>query len=445
MDLDCTEVFEKTYEAFHEITNSDEIEKSNFKIDPIHRYRQIVSMGGTRSSKSYSILQLLLLEMVSRSNIKITVWRNMKNVCRSTVLEDFQRIIMFDYSIYKDIKENKQHGSFTYMPTGSRIVFEGADDIGKVLGSQQTISFFNEITEFREDVYLQITQRTSDRVICDYNPSKNFFLEKHRTNPNTKFIHSTYKDNFFCPPQIQLQVAGYDPWEEGSYDVIDSKVYYNGQPISPTNQPPPHILNVKNNTANEYMHLVYGLGIGAEKPNKIYRGWRQISDEQFNALPYESYFGLDFGASNPTAMVEVKYNGDGAFFIRERLYTPLQDIDDSLPTVIHLRVPQAVKGKSLIVCDSAKDSYRQMLANSGYHIVGATKGGGSIEVGITLVQGFQIYFVPTDNLLFEEQNYSWQVDSNGRSLDTPLKADDHLMDAIRYIISYLVRYLNIKV
>jgi len=64
-------------------------------------------MGGSRSSKSYSILQLLLLEMVSRKGIKITVWRNLKNVCRQTVLEDFQKIIMFDYRIYKEIKEKK--------------------------------------------------------------------------------------------------------------------------------------------------------------------------------------------------------------------------------------------------------------------------------------------------------------------------------------------------
>ena len=106
--------------------------------------------------------------------------------------------------------------------------------------------------------------------------------------------------------------------------------------------------NIKKGTAHKYNWLVYGLGIGAEKPNKIYQGWREISYEFFDNLEYPSYFGLDFGASNPTACVEVKYNGDGAFYIREILYQPLQDISDSLPTVIKLRCPEIKKGKDII-------------------------------------------------------------------------------------------------
>ena len=104
---------------------------------------------------------------------------------------------MFDYKIFKNIKENKQAGSFTYMPTKSKIVFEGADSIGKVLGGTQDISFFNEISEFSKRVYLEIRQRTADRVFCDYNPSKNFFLEDYRMDDETCFIHSNFEQNAF--------------------------------------------------------------------------------------------------------------------------------------------------------------------------------------------------------------------------------------------------------
>ena len=193
------------------------------------------------------------------------------------------------------------------------------------------------------------------------------------------------------------------------------------------------------------MWRVYGLGIGAEKPNKIYKGWHEISEDEFEDQPYESYFGLDFGASNPTACVEVKYNGDGAFFIRERLYTPLQELADSLPTILKLKVPEIKKDKSYIVCDSARQSYIDLLLNEGYMALGATKGGGSVEVGITLIQGFTIYYVASENLSFEYDNYSWQIDRYGKSTDVPLKTDDHLMDALRYILTYLVTFLGIKV
>ena len=193
------------------------------------------------------------------------------------------------------------------------------------------------------------------------------------------------------------------------------------------------------------MWMVFGLGIGTEKPHKIYRGWIKVPQDFFDELPYVSYFGLDFGASVATACAEVKYDGDGTFFVCERLYTPLQEIDDSLPTVIKLKVPQIKKGKSLIVCDSAKQKYIDLLLDEGYMAVGAVKGGGSVEVGITLVQGFPIHYVSSENIDFEYDEYSWALDRFGNSTDVPIKLDDHLMDAIRYVIAYLVEYLRIKV
>ena len=324
MKIQATETFEKTWDAYYELK---EVEDSSVTIggeakNP-YKYRQIVSVGGSRSSKTWSILQLFMFELVRRRNIKITVWRDTKVTCRATVMEDFQDIIMFDYSIYRGFKHNKQTGTFTYLPTNSKIVFEGADSPGKVLGSKQTISFFNEVTEFSHEVYLQITQRTSDRVISDYNPSKDFWLEKYRFDDETKFIHSTFKDNYYCPENIVKQLLSYEPWKANSYEVKGSELYYNDGLVDLQNLPPPNNKNILKGTANIYMWKVYGLGIGSEKPNKIYRGWKEISQEYFDSLEYISYFGLDFGVSNPTACVEVKYDGDRAFYITERLNKPL--------------------------------------------------------------------------------------------------------------------------
>lgn len=444
IQLDVTKTFERTWDLYKECKNQAEIEESpHHVVKPIFKYRQIVSMGGTRSSKSWSILQILLLEMIERDNIKITVWRNLKNVCRTSVLEDFRKIIMANFAIFKDMKENKQLGSFEYLPTGSRIVFEGADSEGKVLGSAQDIAFFNEITEMPKAVYLQITQRTADRIFCDYNPSKNFWLDQYRFDEDTVFLHSTFHDNAYCPPNIIKQVMGYEPWENGSYKIDGANLSYKGQPISKINQPPPNTQNIKRGTADEYWWLVYGLGIGAEKPNKIYKGWREITEEEFEDLEHTSYFGLDFGAHNPTACIEVKYD-DGCFYIRERMYKPLEQISDSLPTYLKLKIPDIIKGTSILICDSAKNEYINLLSAEGYFAIGAIKGGGSVEVGITLGQQFQIYYVKTLNLQFEYDNYSWQIDRYGKSTDVPDKTDDHLMDAMRYIITYLVRYLDIK-
>ena len=408
-------------------------------------YRQIVSMGGSRSSKTFSILQILMLEMIRRKKLKITVWRDTKVVCRATVMEDFKKIIMTDYNLYSKFKENKQTGRFTYMPTGSEIIFEGADSVGKVLGGAQDISYFNEITEFAKAVYLQITQRTAYTVLADYNPSKDFWLEEYRHDPESVFIHSTFKNNAFCPPNIVAQLLSYEPWEPGSYDIVDSEIFYMGAPISDDNKPPKHDLNHKRGTADMYMWLVYGLGLGSEKPNRIYRGWKKINTEVFKSLPYTSYFGMDFGSSNPTAIVEVKYDGDGAFYVYPRFYKPLTLTDDSISTTLKNDVDSMKLNSDLVICDSAKEAYINIMRRIGYMADGAIKGNGSIDSGITTVQGFTIYYVDDVDFAKEYNNYSWEVDRYEKSTDRPIKKDDHYMDSLRYIITYLVQYLNIQV
>jgi phage terminase large subunit len=452
MQINATETFSKTAESWYDLLSESEYrERKKLYLskgiiqNPIrNRYIKVISAGGSRSSKSYSILQILMLELIQRKGIKITVWRNTKVTCKSSVMEDFQKIITFDDYIFSNFKENKQLATFTYKPTGSKIVFTGADDVGKVLGGQQEISFFNEVTEFNEDVHNQIVQRTAERVIYDYNPSKDFFIEGLRHDKEAVFIHSTFLDNAYCPPNAASKILSYEPWKSGTYEIFEGKsVYYKGQPIALENQPPPHEENVKMGTASVYLWLVYGLGIGSEKPEKIYHGWKKITNEYFESLDYTSYLGLDFGTSNPTAAVEVKYDGNGAFYIRERLYKPIREISESLPTVIRTDIPDA--RNMLIVGDSAKKLYIEMLLEAGYNIIDAIKGAGSVEAGIGIMKSLTIYYVPSENLQKEYDNYSFEVDRYGKATDVPLKKDDHLMDALRYIVTFLIRYLGIQI
>jgi len=433
MDIKVTNTFNKTAKVYYP-----------------GKYRQIVSMGGSRSSKTYSILQLLMMEMIRKKKLRITVWRDTKVTCRATVMEDFKKIIMTDQTLFFKFKENKQLGRFTYLPTGSEILFEGADSVGKVLGGAQDISYFNEITEFSKPVYLQITQRTALTVFADYNPSKDFWLEGYKNDPRTVFIHSSFKDNAFCPENIVEQLNSYEPWETGSYEVSGAEVLYKGYPISRSNQPPINKLNVKRKTADTYMWLVYGLGIGSEKPNRIYRNWIKISPEEFDSLNYTSYFGQDFGTSSPTANLEVKYDGDGGFYVFPRFYKPLSSIDQSISSILQKDIPTMIKHTSLVACDPAKKEYVNIMRDIGYLAVEAKKGNNSVSPGITVVQGFTIYFVSgLDKHLAafkkEYDNYSWELDRYEKPTDNPVKKDDHYMDALRYIITYLVNYLGIKI
>lgn len=424
MEFKVTRVFEKFYGIFK-----------------ARKYRQIVLYGGSRSSKTYSLMQSMVMELLARKDIRITVWRNEKVTCRGTVMEDFRKIIHASPVLNATFIENKAKGSFINKLNGSIIIFEGADSIGKVLGMQQTISIFNEITEFSENVYLQITQRTEETIFADFNPSKKFWFDRMKLREDTFFIHSNFEDNPFLSEEIVKQLKSYEPWESGSYTIEKGVPTYNGKKITKDNQPPPHKKNIEEKTANEYLWLVYGLGVGAEKPNKIYYGWETIPRDMYKKLPYDEYYGIDFGTSSPTACVGVKFDGDNTMFIDQKLYRPQSSANRELSEVLPLvGVTQEMSG----VGDSAKMALIEKLRNEGFRIIPARKGSGSVNAGIEVVQGFNIVYTQESEELNEEyQTYSWEVDRYNKPTDRPIKADDHLMDASRYIIHYLYYYLGI--
>lgn len=418
MDFKVTPVFEKYNQLF---LNKE--------------YRQIVLYGGSRSSKTYQLMISMAIEMMKHPGKRITVWRNEKVTCRATVMVDFKAIVDANPLLGAIFKHNKALGSFTNIRNGATILFEGADNIRKVHGLQQHISIFNEITEFNEAVYLQITQRTEETVFADFNPSKKFWFDRMKFREDTIFIHSSFLDNPFLAQPIINQLKSYEPWETGSYEVVDGDVLYKGKPISDSNQPPPHKKNVREKTADVYMWLVYGLGIGAEKPNKIYRGWQRIAKRDYDALPYEEHFGLDFGMSNPTACVGIKYDGDRTIFIDERIYLPMNVATDPLGSMLH---GAYVDIDDLLICDSAKMNMVKALRQENFKAMPAKKGPDSVNLGIEIVQKFNIHVTTTSSNVWEEYGiYSWDLDRYNKPTDKPLKKDDHSMDAIRYVITYL--------
>ena len=410
-------------------------------------YRLIVAFGSSRSGKSYSIMQLFCMILMQKKNYKITVWRGTRVDAVGTILEDFKSVISTDPYLYQRFVFNKKDATFTCKKTSSIIHFMGTDVISKVLGMTQDISLFNEISHFSEDVFLQIKQRTTDLIFSDFNPSREFFIQKYEHHESSKFIRSTYKDNIdFLSDGIVADLESYNPYENGSTYVENGKLMHNGLEVSDTNIPPPNKFNIENKTSNLYMHLVYALGLKAEKPNRVYREWSTCTDEFFNNLPQESYFGLDFGISSPTAIVEVKWDGDRTFYLHQRLYKPSSIMRMPLYEYIRTMMSPEISDESLIVCDSAKKVMVDELKYAGLKAVPAVKGAGSIDRRITQVQSFKIVY--TDSSLdLEEEYYSYSYKLDRYQLvtdDIDPKCQDHLMDATGYILSYLIGWLGIR-
>lgn len=379
--------------------------ESNAPKESIQRYRYIVNEGGSRSSKTWSILQLFFYIIATIARKRITIWRLEKTTCRATLLKDFENILSIN-NLFDLLRQNKTEGVFYNDENRSSLEFNGTDDKRKVHGLTQDIAFFNEINEMNQEVFNQIDQRTSDCIFIDWNPSEDHWVDTVKSHHRAILIHSTYRDNPFCPDEVVRKLDSYEPTLE----------------------------NKQAGTADTYMWEVYGLGLKAERPHQVYpKKWNEISIESFKSIPADSYYGLDFGESNATAIAEVKFY-ENCFYFHEVLYLPGNEIENLSQKMKDL----GISGSSHIICDSAEPLSIHELSENGFNVFPAFKGAGSIMTGIRFLRQKQCYVTSSSkNLIKEKHNYSYHIDRYGKPEDKPIKKDDHILDAIRYCTSYI--------
>ena len=396
--MKATIVFQKTWEA---INAKDE--------NGNRKYKYIIHTGSSRSSKTHSILQTHWLICLTTPNTRVSIWRETKADCKMTILADLKKAVP-TFPEYEIVAFNKTESVYTF-PNGSTIEFMGGDEENRVHGFQGNVSHLNEPYKFGEDAFNQIDMRTIDYVIIDWNPKTKHFIDEVSKRDNAIVIHSTFKDNPFIPFEQKKKILSYEPTD----------------------------YNIAQNTASDYLWTVYGLGLKAEKPNRIFKGWKTITDKEFNDLPYPLFYGMDFGLSAPSTLIAMKFDGDQSFFFHEILYKPMNKMNGTLSEELNnLSIDKRLE----IICDSSNEineTEGRKLRNSGYNIIFALKGKGSVKAGIELLQKKTIYYTKSStNLEQEYENHSWRV-VQGFQLDEPEQGNDHAIDACKYVSNWYSR------
>jgi len=392
MKINATPVFEKNWDALNS-----------------QNYKYIINSGSSRSSKTFSIIQIFWILAWSKPRTKLAVFRNTKKDCKDTVLQDMLKYYP-TLDNWDGIKFNKTESIFAF-PNGSTINIEGTDDELKVHGYHSDYLWFNEFYKMPKETFDQLDMRCSIAVFMDYNPVGKLWSDDLTKQDNAILIHSTFKDNPFCPNEQKKKILSYEPTE----------------------------YNIQQNTASDYMWCVYGLGLKAEKPNRIFKNWNIITDKEFDMLPYSSFYGMDFGLSSPSTLIEMKFDGDQTFFFKELLYKPMNEMQGTLSDeLFNLGIDL---NKELIV-DSSNEINKtegNKLKNSGFNVIYALKGKGSVVSGIELLQKKQVYYTASStNLEQEYENHSWRV-VQGVQLDEPEQGNDHAIDGCKYVSSWYAR------
>lgn len=442
-------------------------------------YKLIVEEGSSRSSKTWSNFQNLFLDLFENPLTTCTILRDTQKSCREIVEIDWVKWLSdpmgrkkqlekkeitvqeFDSYIKKEnlIKyflRNKTNHTWTFLHNDSFIRFTGLDDEDDAMGMTQDICWINEPYKFSHEVYKQLSQRTSKYILFDWNPKQSHWVNEEKRKDNTITLFSTFQDNPFCPLESKIQIQSYQPIEQCevvlndlmtvseclSYDFdLNTKELTKKQ----INEIKRCIYNESVGSKSLYHWLVFGKGEKSEKPNRIFKGWKTLNNSDFNKLPYQSYYGLDFGLSAPSALVEMKFDGDENYFFREVLYCPLNDMKGTLTEEFERL---CIEKHKQIICDSGNELNKEearKLKNAGYNVINAKKGSGSIATGIETMQKSKIHYVKESlNIENEYENYSWKI-WQGIQMDIPEdNGDDHILDAMKYVISWYTKVFRLS-
>ena len=344
--------------------------------------------GGTSSSKTYSILQVLVVKAVKYPNIIISVVSESIPHLKLGAIRDFKAMLT-EEGIWDENKFNLTDRIYTF-DSGSKIEFFSADNPGKVHGPRRDILFLNEAVNIPYQVYDQLAIRTKSEEYLDWNPTQEFWAHEHlQGDPECEWIRSTYLDNDWLPDSIKQR--------------IEAK---------------------KDKDPNWWR--VYGLGIVGKVEGLIFPVF-EIIDE----FPDVSHFyGMDFGYTNdPTAMIRIGLQGED-LYLDEGIYeTGLTNQD----IAARLRMIGIRPKMDELFADSAEPKSIEEIYREGFNIKGAIKGKDSILNGIDIIKRFKIHITKNSvNTIKEFRNYRWIEDKNGNLTNKPIDDFNHAIDAIRY-------------
>jgi phage terminase large subunit len=372
--------------------------------------RGIVLPGGTRSSKTISAIQWLLLYCMANTGKQIAICRDSLTNLKRTVLKDFESLCYghngFE-AMHRKLHINKSE--MTCKINGNTITFFGLkDDPMRVYGFACDIYFINEAVSTYKATFDQLEQRCREFWICDLNPSEpnSWIYELNRRDDVVEY-RSTYLDNPFLPDTIIKKIESYEPNE----------------------------FNNSQGTSDERKWCIYGKGLVYKGKEIIFPNWTTYKEEP-DGYDYQ-FYGLDWGWNDPMVCIKSTVSGND-LYIREIVYASEIEIEELV--VLLKREEPLIKQRTYLVCDSAEPRSINSLQKENIPAMKTTKGAGSIMDGIRKIQGYNIFIhEDSKNMQHEANSYKFKVDDKTETvLDIPVDKNNHGWDAVRYpLITFL--------
>lgn len=360
----------------------------------------LINYGGSRSSKTYSIIQLLVFLATRYKGLIVVLVARSYPKMKRTLVRDFREIMGDSYD-----PKRMNKSDFTYTFDNETVFyFMSADNPDDFVGIKSDYALLDEVNTYRagREIYLHLDTRNARGIFMSFNPFAKFWVTDYWDAQTTKVLHSTYLDNL---------------------ENLPAKVI--------------HTLETRGETDPNW-HRVYTLGEWGNLEGLILEEgtnwWVDDRDWPDADTPVEwRIYGIDFGFSvSKTALTEIILQ-EGQVRVRLLMYdTGLtsQDIGGRMKQM-------GITSSPKIIGDSASPMTIEELWRMGFNIEASDKGQDSVARGIDLLKQhpMAIHHESTE-LINECRNWSYKVDRTGEMTGKPDKDrfDAHALDGIRYAL-----------
>lgn len=352
--------------------------------------RRALNEGGTSSSKTYSIIQLLLIIAQSaKSPMLISVVSESLPHIKRGALRDFFNIL--NESMDNNPRFNKTELIY-HANRYADIEFFGADNQDKVRGPRRNILFMNEGNNIPWETARGLDIRTDTFTFVDWNPVGEFWAHENWIgSPENAYIHSTYQDaKEVLPAQTIADIESYRDKDPNWWNI-------------------------------------YGLGLVGKVEGLVHASFKLV-----DALPDGEFFmGLDYGfASDPVVLTKNVIIGDN-LFSHQLLY----DYSGLTNPAIAQRMELLMVDANIpIFADPSEPKSTEEIRQKGFNCMESVKGAGSKLFGIKKVNTYyQNWTKESLECIKDQRNYRWIKDQKtGLFTDETTHQWSHGMDSRRY-------------
>lgn len=379
-------------------------------------YRYIGIKGGRASGKSHAIAEFVVEAMIMDPDCRVVCIREIQRSLKFSakqLIEDKISALGVGHLFDVQTTEVKRIG-------GSGLcIFQGAQD--------HTVDSIKSLEGFKI-CWVEEAQSLSDRslklirptirapgsfIIFTWNPDQpddavDAFLVGKEAPDNSIVVHVNYTDNPWLPDEMRAEIEH------------DRK----GDPET-------------------YAHVWLG-EYNTRSDAQVFSGRYQV--EEFTPGPGWDgpYFGADWGfAVDPTVLVKCWIAPDGRVAIEKESGKVGLDIDRT-GELWAREIPEAQA--QVIRSDSARPETISYLQRHGWpRVTGVDKWKGSVEDGVDWLRAKGLLIHPQcERAVREARLYRYKTNKGGDVLPVVEDAENHIIDAVRYALSPLIRHRRVE-